>query len=116
MLLSVALTYAVSYGWVSAADGATVEFSMIANDLPSEAAGNALQDRVVTALASYPKAPSPDEIAPEPTRLDLARLTPWLTIAARHNARVLMTLGLKAQRHPEYYPPEMRLITVCKFL
>ena len=55
-------------GWVAAADGASVEFSLIANDLPSEAAGNALQDRIVTALASYPKAPSPEEIAPEPVR------------------------------------------------
>lgn len=46
-----------------------------------------------------------DEIAPEPSRLDFAPLRPWLELAARHNARVLMTLGLKAQRHPEFYPP-----------
>ncbi|MFN8559348.1 MAG: hypothetical protein U0531_19090 [Dehalococcoidia bacterium] len=30
---------------------------------------------------------------------------PWLEIAARHDARVLMTVGIKAQRHPEFYPP-----------
>ncbi|MBI2761888.1 MAG: hypothetical protein HYX51_10750 [Chloroflexi bacterium] len=46
------------------------------------------------------------EIAPEPTRLDFSPLAPWLDLAARHDARVLMTLGLKAQRHPEFYPPE----------
>jgi hypothetical protein len=46
------------------------------------------------------------EIAPEPTSLDFSHVGPWLELAARHNARVLMTLGLKAQRHPEFYPPD----------
>jgi D-alanyl-D-alanine carboxypeptidase/D-alanyl-D-alanine-endopeptidase (penicillin-binding protein 4) len=55
-------------GWVSPAAGGPLEFSMIANDLPSESAGNTLQDRVVTALASYPKAPAPDDIGPAPVR------------------------------------------------
>lgn len=50
-----------------------------------------------------------DEIAPEPSRLDFSPLTPWLELAARYNARVLMTIGLKAQRHPEFYPPEWLL-------
>jgi hypothetical protein len=47
-----------------------------------------------------------DEIAPEPSSLDYAPLRPWLEIAARYNAHVLMTIGLKAQRHPEFYPPQ----------
>ena len=47
-----------------------------------------------------------DEIAPEPSRLDFAPLVPWLEAAARHDATVLMTVGLKAQRHPEFYPPD----------
>jgi hypothetical protein len=46
-----------------------------------------------------------DELAPDPRRLDFAPLRPWLDAAARHDARVLMTVGLKAQRHPEFYPP-----------
>lgn len=46
-----------------------------------------------------------DELAPEPTRLDFTPLMPWLEQAARFDARVLMTVGLKAQRHPEFYPP-----------
>lgn len=47
-----------------------------------------------------------DEIAPEPSTLDFAPLRPWLEIAGRHDARVLMTVGLKAQRWPEFYPPD----------
>jgi hypothetical protein len=47
-----------------------------------------------------------DEIAPEPAKLDFAPLRPWLEIAGRHGAHVLMTVGLKAQRWPEFYPPE----------
>ncbi len=46
-----------------------------------------------------------DEIAPEPGRLDFEPLQPWLRLAARYDARVLMTVGVKAQRHPEFYPP-----------
>lgn len=55
-------------GWASAGDGAALEFALIANGVPSEATGNALEDRIVTALVSYPKAPSPDDIAPAPAR------------------------------------------------
>jgi D-alanyl-D-alanine carboxypeptidase/D-alanyl-D-alanine-endopeptidase (penicillin-binding protein 4) len=54
-------------GWVTAGDG-SLEFSLIANDIPSESAGNVLQDRVVSALASYPRAPAPEEIGPAPVR------------------------------------------------
>ncbi len=46
-----------------------------------------------------------DEIAPEPGRLDFAPLRPWLETAAEHGATVLMSVGLRAQRHPEFYPP-----------
>ena len=55
-------------GWVAGGDGRPLEFSLIANGLPSESTGNALEDRIVTALASYPKAPSPDDVAPAPVR------------------------------------------------
>jgi hypothetical protein len=46
-----------------------------------------------------------DEIAPEPSRLAFDPLRPWLELAATEGARVTITLGLKAQRHPEFYPP-----------
>lgn len=46
-----------------------------------------------------------DEIAPEPGRHDFSPLRPWLDIAARYGCRVVMTAGIKAQRHPEFYPP-----------
>jgi D-alanyl-D-alanine carboxypeptidase/D-alanyl-D-alanine-endopeptidase (penicillin-binding protein 4) len=55
-------------GWITGGDGRSLEFSLIANDLPSESAGMALQDRLVAALATYPKAPAPEEIGPEPVR------------------------------------------------
>ncbi len=46
-----------------------------------------------------------DEIAPDAATIDFAPLRPWLDIAARYGARVLISVGLKAQRHPEFYPP-----------
>ncbi len=46
-----------------------------------------------------------DEIAPEPSRLTFDPVRPWLDLAASYGARVTITLGLKAQRHPEFYPP-----------
>ena len=46
-----------------------------------------------------------DEIAPQPGRLNFVPLQPWLTLAEQYGARVLMTLGVKAQRHPEFYAP-----------
>jgi hypothetical protein len=45
------------------------------------------------------------EIAPEPSRIDFTSVRPWLDMAARHSARVVMTLGLKAPGTPGYYPP-----------
>lgn len=46
-----------------------------------------------------------EEISPEPSRLDFTPLRPWLEIAGEYEARVLISVGLKAQRHPEFYPP-----------
>jgi D-alanyl-D-alanine carboxypeptidase/D-alanyl-D-alanine-endopeptidase (penicillin-binding protein 4) len=53
-------------GWTTALDGRSVQFSLVANELPSESVGMALQDKVVSALAAYPEAPSADDIAPAP--------------------------------------------------
>jgi D-alanyl-D-alanine carboxypeptidase/D-alanyl-D-alanine-endopeptidase (penicillin-binding protein 4) len=55
-------------GWATGHDGAVLIFSMVANDLPSEGAGAGLQDRLAVALASYPRAPAPDDLAPAPIR------------------------------------------------
>ncbi|HEX7276214.1 MAG TPA: D-alanyl-D-alanine carboxypeptidase/D-alanyl-D-alanine-endopeptidase [Acidimicrobiales bacterium] len=41
-----------------------LQFSLLANELPSEAVGAALQDKVASVLAVYPQAPSPDSIGP----------------------------------------------------
>ncbi|MHB8573986.1 MAG: hypothetical protein ACYDCQ_01515 [Dehalococcoidia bacterium] len=38
-------------------------------------------------------------------RFDFATLHRYLDWAEARQARVLLTVGLKAQRHPEYYPP-----------
>lgn len=53
-------------GLATGQNGRNVAFSLIANDLPTNAAGAGLQDRVVTVLASFPRAPAPDELAPKP--------------------------------------------------
>ena len=45
------------------------------------------------------------EIQPEPTRYDLSQTQRYLDWAEARGARVLVTVGLKAQRHPEFYPP-----------
>ena len=42
----------------------SLRFSLLANELPSEAAGMALQDNVVDVLAAYPEAPPADAIDP----------------------------------------------------
>lgn len=55
-------------GWTTGHDGRPVQFSLVANDLPNEAAGVTLQNQVVTALAAYPDAPTADELAPGPIR------------------------------------------------
>lgn len=41
-----------------------LSFSMVANELPRDAVGRALQEQVGAALARYPDAPKPDELAP----------------------------------------------------
>jgi D-alanyl-D-alanine carboxypeptidase/D-alanyl-D-alanine-endopeptidase (penicillin-binding protein 4) len=52
-------------GFVSAADERTLEFALLANDLPDRTeSGRALQERVGGILAQYPKAPPPSRLAP----------------------------------------------------
>ena len=52
-------------GFVSAADDRTIEFALLANDLPDRTdSGRALQERVGGILAQYPKAPTPDQVSP----------------------------------------------------
>lgn len=46
-----------------------------------------------------------EEIQPEPTRYDFSTIQRYLDWAETRRARVLITVGLKAQRHPEFYPP-----------
>ena len=46
------------------ADAGSLRFSLLANELPTEAVGLALQDKVVDALAAYPEAPPADAIGP----------------------------------------------------
>ncbi|HVF32033.1 MAG TPA: D-alanyl-D-alanine carboxypeptidase/D-alanyl-D-alanine-endopeptidase [Acidimicrobiales bacterium] len=54
-------------GFVDAADERTLEFALLANDLPSRLdAGRALQERVGAVLARYPRAPVPATIEPKP--------------------------------------------------
>lgn len=50
----------------------------------------------------------------EPTEgvYDFALLDALLAEAERHDARVLLTVGIKAQRHPEYYLPAWLLVRV----
>ena len=46
------------------AGAGSLRFSLLANELPTEAAGLALQDNVVDVLAAYPQAPPADAIGP----------------------------------------------------
>ena len=39
-------------------------FALLANDVGSDAAGVALEDRIAAALVTYPEAPGPDSFAP----------------------------------------------------
>lgn len=55
-------------GWTTAASGRSVQFSLLSNELPAAQIGSALQDKVVNALARYPQAPAPDDLAPRPPR------------------------------------------------
>lgn len=50
-----------------------------------------------------------EEIQPAPTRYDFSTVQRQLDWAESRGARVLLTIGLKAQRHPEFYPPEWLL-------
>ncbi len=51
-------------GFATGADGGSLRFSLLANELPTEAAGLALQDQLASVLAGYPQAPPPDSIGP----------------------------------------------------
>ena len=55
-------------GWASTQDGGAMAFSLLANGLPTISAGSVLQDRVAAAVASYPQAPLPAELAPLPAQ------------------------------------------------
>ncbi|MGH9178280.1 MAG: D-alanyl-D-alanine carboxypeptidase/D-alanyl-D-alanine endopeptidase [Acidimicrobiales bacterium] len=44
--------------------GAPLQFSLLVNELPRDSVGRALQEQVGAILASYPDAPSPEELAP----------------------------------------------------
>ena len=52
-------------GLATGQNGRNVAFSLIANDLPSASAGAGLQDRVVNVLATFPRAPAPEELGPK---------------------------------------------------
>jgi D-alanyl-D-alanine carboxypeptidase/D-alanyl-D-alanine-endopeptidase (penicillin-binding protein 4) len=52
-------------GFVAAADDRTLEFALLANDLPDKTeSGRVLQERVGGILAQYPQAPPADALAP----------------------------------------------------
>lgn len=47
-----------------------------------------------------------DEVAPAPGQIDFEPVRRWLDPIQRHGGTTLVTLGLKAQRWPEFYPPD----------
>jgi D-alanyl-D-alanine carboxypeptidase/D-alanyl-D-alanine-endopeptidase (penicillin-binding protein 4) len=51
-------------GWVDADEGARLVFSMLANGLPGEAAGRALEELLGTTLVRYPQGPDASALAP----------------------------------------------------
>lgn len=53
-------------GWTTATDGRSLQFALIANELPTDGAGFGLQERVVVVLGGYPQAPLTSELAPLP--------------------------------------------------
>lgn len=56
-------------GFVDAADDRTLEFALLANDLPDRIeSGRALQERIGAVLARYPDAPAADSLAPRAPR------------------------------------------------
>ena len=52
-------------GFATDRDGKDLSFALLANGLPNEATGSALQDKVVGVLATYPRGPSADDLAPK---------------------------------------------------
>lgn len=52
------------------------------------------------------------QVEPAPGEYDFTLLDALLKEAEVHGARVLLTIGIKAQRHPEYYVPEWLLQSV----
>ncbi len=63
-LLGVAALTGFAGGAGTDAGAGSLRFSLLANELPSEAAGLRLQDNVVDVLAAYPQAPPADAIGP----------------------------------------------------
>lgn len=55
-------------GWTTDLRGGDLQFAMLANDLPHDAAGTALQNQLVNVLAAYPNAPAAQDIGPLPVR------------------------------------------------
>ncbi|MGI9032204.1 MAG: D-alanyl-D-alanine carboxypeptidase/D-alanyl-D-alanine endopeptidase [Acidimicrobiales bacterium] len=53
-------------GWTTTLDGRALQFALLANDLSSDGVGAGLEDRVVSALAGWPQAPSAADIGPRP--------------------------------------------------
>jgi D-alanyl-D-alanine carboxypeptidase/D-alanyl-D-alanine-endopeptidase (penicillin-binding protein 4) len=53
-------------GWTTTQDGRSIQFALLANDLPQDAVGIGLEDRVVSALAGWPRAPAPADVGPRP--------------------------------------------------
>jgi D-alanyl-D-alanine carboxypeptidase/D-alanyl-D-alanine-endopeptidase (penicillin-binding protein 4) len=51
-------------GYVDVPGGEPLAFSMLVNELPRDALGRALQERLGAILARYPEAPPPDALAP----------------------------------------------------
>jgi D-alanyl-D-alanine carboxypeptidase/D-alanyl-D-alanine-endopeptidase (penicillin-binding protein 4) len=49
-------------GWLAAGQGRQVAFSYLVNGIASEAEGRALEDRVASALNTYPDAPAPSTL------------------------------------------------------
>ncbi|MDQ6836806.1 MAG: D-alanyl-D-alanine carboxypeptidase/D-alanyl-D-alanine-endopeptidase [Actinomycetota bacterium] len=53
-------------GWAGTVDGRSLQFALIANELPNDASGTGLEDQVVGALATWPQAPAAADISPLP--------------------------------------------------
>ncbi len=53
-------------GWTGTADGRSLQFALIANELPNDASGAGLEDRVVSALVTWPQAPAQADVSPLP--------------------------------------------------